>query len=141
MMASPIFMDSIGRDLVDHLPFEDDLTAVLLVDPGQDLHQRGLACPVLADDPVDDAAGDLQGDPIKSLDAGKGLAHILDAEKGLRSTLHDHQRLLCTRRPRRRSAVAPARSLVERTVGNRETSRPGAGREVSSAQASTTQER
>ena len=45
------------RDLVDRPPLEDDLPAVLLVHPGQDLHQRRLAGPVLADDPVDDAAG------------------------------------------------------------------------------------
>jgi hypothetical protein len=93
------------RDLVDPAAFEGDLAAVLLVDAGQDLHQGGLAGPVLADDAVDDAANNLQRDPVQGFDAREGLAHLPDAEQRLRGTRSDHLCLLCLRRRARAESL------------------------------------
>ena len=53
------------------LALEDDLALVRLVDAGQNLDQRGLARAVFADEAVDGAALNVDGDVIQRLDAGE----------------------------------------------------------------------
>src|SRR6185312_10888526 len=62
---------------------EDDLAVVAAggVDAGEHLHQRRLACAVLAADRVDLAPADRQAHVLQRLDAGEGLgdgAHLQD---------------------------------------------------------------
>jgi len=42
-----------GRERIDFPPDEEYLPFVLSMNAGEDLHQRGLACPVIADEGVD----------------------------------------------------------------------------------------
>ncbi len=58
----------------DRLAVEDDLAAVRLVDPGEDLHQGALAGAVLADEPEDFAGMDFETDVLQSEHAGEALA-------------------------------------------------------------------
>ena len=58
----------------DRLAVEDDLAAVRLVDPGEDLHQRALAGAVLPDEPEDFAGMDFEADVLQREHAGEALA-------------------------------------------------------------------
>ena len=60
-----------GPSMVTGGAVEADLAGVGLVDAGKDLHQRGLAGAVLADERDDLAARDLEVHLVESEDAGK----------------------------------------------------------------------
>ena len=60
----------------DRHAVELDRAAVRLVDAGDEVHERGLAGAVLADQRVHLAAPDLEGDVVDGTDAGKGLDHV-----------------------------------------------------------------
>ena len=75
---------------LDHLVLEDDVALVgaVRIDPGEHLHQGGLASPVLAADRVDLATRDLEGDVLQGLDAGEGLGdglHLQDVRGHVRA--------------------------------------------------------
>ena len=58
----------------DRLTVEDDLAAVRLIDPGEDLHQGALAGAVLADEPEDFAGMDFETDVLQRQHTGEALA-------------------------------------------------------------------
>ena len=59
------------------LAVQNDFALIRLVDTGQNLNQGGLACAVLADQTVDGAALNVDGDVIQRLDAGELFCDIL----------------------------------------------------------------
>ena len=63
-----------GRAEVDRLPVQQDLAAVAPVEPVQDVHQRGLAGAVLAEQCVHLAAADVEADVVIGDDAREDLA-------------------------------------------------------------------
>ena len=62
--------------MVDGLAVEHDLAAVGRLEAGQDLHERALAGAVLAQDALDGAGGDGQGDAVVGLDRAEMLADV-----------------------------------------------------------------
>jgi hypothetical protein len=68
------------------LAVQQHLAAVLAVDTGQDLHQRGLARAVLAHQGMDLAGAQVELHPVQRLDAGEGLAEVLDRNQGCHGT-------------------------------------------------------
>ena len=64
----------LGRPVdLDRLPVEPDRAAVGLVDPGEDLDQRALARPVLADEGMDLARDEVERDVVERLGRGEPL--------------------------------------------------------------------
>ena len=59
------------------LAVQNDFALIRPVDTGQNLNQGGLACAVLADQTVDGAALNVDGDVIQRLDAGELFCDIL----------------------------------------------------------------
>ena len=70
-------------------PAMQDPPGVRLVDAGQDLHQRRLAGAVLADQPDDLAAADLDRDVLQRMHAGEALVDALERQRGGRRSLDD----------------------------------------------------
>ena len=73
-----------GRE-ADRLAGDADLAGVRLDGPGEDLHQRGLAGAVLADDGVDVAGLDGEIHADEGVDAAVGLAQTGDGDRRGRS--------------------------------------------------------
>jgi hypothetical protein len=57
------------------------------VDAGDDLHERRLACAVVADERDDLAGADLEVHAIQRLDGSEPLAHVAERQQG-RSCVH-----------------------------------------------------
>jgi hypothetical protein len=66
----------------DRLTIEDDLAAIRLIDPGEDLHQGALAGAVLPDQPEDFAGMDFEANVLQGEHAGEALGDLLDPEQG-----------------------------------------------------------
>ena len=66
---------------VDRLAVERDFAGVGPVDAGEDLHQRGFAGPVLADQGQHLAGADGQRHAVEGLNAGEVLADVADFEE------------------------------------------------------------
>ena len=66
-------MASAGAGEADRLAVESHLAGVRLVDAGDDLHQRGLARPVLADDGEHLAGRERERHAVEGEDAGELL--------------------------------------------------------------------
>ena len=83
------------------LAVDEDLTGIGLVEAVQDRHQRGLARPVFADDPVDRALGHRDVDVLVRLNRTKGLGDALqfDGKAVIGPVLVGHVFPLCHRRP------------------------------------------
>ena len=64
----------------ERLAVEDSSPRVVRVRAAEDLHQRALARPVLADDGVDLSGGDVEGDVVQRPHAGERLADSPDLE-------------------------------------------------------------
>ncbi len=89
------------------LAFEADFTLVERVDPGDPLDQRGLAGAVVADEPHDLTAADLEVDVVQGLHRPEGLRNPGAGEQ--RFTSHRrHGLLLCARQPGRVPRRVPA---------------------------------
>ena len=77
----------VGRGEGDLLAGHPDAARVCVVRTGQDLHQGGLARPVLTHDGVDLASADGQGHVVERLDAREALAdarHLEDRPRVVR---------------------------------------------------------
>jgi hypothetical protein len=66
----------------DRLTIEDDLAAVRLIDPREDLHQGAFAGAVLSDEPEDFAGMDFEADVLQSEHAWEALGDLLDPKQG-----------------------------------------------------------
>ncbi len=77
-MPTPCRMASAGERMAHGLAVEHDLPAVRRLEAGQDLHERALAGPVLAEDALDGAGGHGEGDAVVGFDRAEMLADVSD---------------------------------------------------------------
>src|SRR5260370_199273 len=69
------------RQPTDILPLELHAASVRRTKPGDGIEQRGLACPVGADEPEHLAAARLERDPVDRDDAGEADLNVPDTER------------------------------------------------------------
>ena len=93
--------------LLNDLPVEDYLAAVLGVDAGENLHQRGFAGAVFAHQAVDLAPFDPDGYVVQGLDAGEALVHMGHG-KDILAVFSFHANLLVTSDLRCGTAARPS---------------------------------
>ena len=98
---------------LDRLALEPDLAGVGLVDAGQDLHQRGLAGAVLADQGVDFSGTELEASVGKRMDAGEVLG-----DPGHLDQQVTHRELLEACRPQWDGAATSMRQPRARLSGS-----------------------
>jgi len=72
----------VGIEVRDRAARQADLAFIRCIQPRQDLDQRGLARPVLADQRVNLPGAHVQAHVAERLDAGEGLAEARDLENG-----------------------------------------------------------
>ena len=73
--------DIVGRHLGDVAPLEDQLAFGRIVDPADQVEDRGLACPVRPDDGEDLALSDVEGDAVDRLDTTEVDGEILSPKQ------------------------------------------------------------
>ena len=87
MMEMPKLLPLVGVVNVNRLPLQADGAAVHGIDAGENLHERGLAGAVFADQPQYFAAPDLQAHIAERLDTGKRLGDMLHPQQN--TVVHD----------------------------------------------------
>ena len=93
------------------LAVQQHLARVERHDAAQDVHERGLAGAVLADQADDAAALDVEGDALQDRHAEEGLADVLEAQDGVCHLRPPHA--LCSRMRRRATSMRAAKRMTE----------------------------
>ena len=74
--------DRVGLAILASCPVDHDASVVGRIHPVEDAHQRGLAGPVLADERVDLARPELQGDVVVRQHTGEPFGDVLEDDEG-----------------------------------------------------------
>ena len=111
MKAMPARSASRGSRGACSLAVQQHLPRVERHDAAQDVHERGLAGPVLADQSDDAAALDVEGDALQDGHAEEGLVDVLEAQDGVCHVRPPHA--LCSRMRRRATSMRAANRMTE----------------------------